>query len=304
MNHLQRLGKNKWWAVVAGVLLLALILGALSVYVRFARAPASLSDIAQVTTSIQYCNDKDPSRTLDLYRPKSVGSEKLPFIVYIHGGGWRWGDETNQLLKTYAPRFIQKGIAVATLDYRLNPANPYPDQNNDIACALAYLDANADALQLDTQKIIYFGDSAGGELVAFAALNIPFGQYDYEAPVGVIDFYGVSDFSKIVDGARPDFNARRYLGSNYNKVANEASPTSYVTKQAPRFLFFHGTNDTVVPIEQSRSLYALLTKAGVDAEFITVQGAGHAFSGPELSPTENKKIVDNINLFIRETINR
>jgi acetyl esterase/lipase len=126
---------------------------------------------------------------------------------------------------------------------------------------------------------LFFGDSAGGQLAAFAALNIPYNNYDYEAPVGVIDFYGVSDFSKIVGGTNPDLNA-------------------------PRFLFIHGTKDTVVPILQSRILYDQLTKVGIDAEYITVQGAGHGFNGPELPNVEYKKIVDNIDAFLKETIGK
>lgn len=294
--------KRVWWLA----LIASLVVVALTVWVvnSFPAKPANIHDVSSVSPGIQYCNDKDPGRTLDYFRPKNAGTARLPLVVYIHGGGWRGGDENSSQLNNYGSRFIEKGIAVVAIDYRLRPKNPYPDQNNDIACALTYLDTNADKLHIDIQKTIFFGDSAGGQLAAFAALNIPYGDYDYEAPVGVIDFYGVSDFSKIVGGARPDLNARYYLGSKYNKVATDASPLTYVTKNAPRFLFFHGTKDTVVPISQSRALYDQLTKAGIDAEYITVQGAGHGFNGPELTKVEYKKIQDNIDAFLSETINK
>jgi acetyl esterase/lipase len=266
--------------------------------------PEKLRDLATITTNIPYCNTPSPAQTLDLYRPKNLGNDNLPLVVYIHGGGWRSGDKNGPLIATYAPTFIKKGVAVASIGYRLHSKTPYPDQNDDIACALTYLDTNATSLHIDTKKIIYFGESAGGQLAAFAALNIPYKNYDYEAPIGVIDFYGVSDFSKIIDGAHPDLNARRYLGSKYNKVTNSASPSAYVTKKAPRFLFVHGTDDKIVPLSQSKMLYDQLIKVGIDAEYVTVSGAKHGFIGPELSPPNSKVIQDNINLFLQETINR
>jgi acetyl esterase/lipase len=208
------------------------------------------------------------------------------------------------LISTYGPLFIKHGIAVASINYRLTPPKPYPDQNNDVACALSYLVKNADRLRINVDKSIFFGDSAGGQLAAFAALNTPYKNYDYEAPVGVIDFYGVSDFSKITEGSHPDFNARRYLGSKYSQSVASASPTTYVTKRAPRFLFMHGTKDHVVPMSQSKVLYDLLTHSGIDTEYVTIPGAGHGFVGPELSSNNYKAIQDSITSFLQETIQR
>jgi acetyl esterase/lipase len=281
--------------------------GVATAYWHFSKTPKEsmkLHDLAVVVPNVHYCNTSDSGQTLDFYRPKDSGDAVLPFVVYVHGGGWRHGDKTNPLLATYAPVFIKKNIAVVSINYRLNPKAPYPDQNNDVACALSYLDANAQRLHIDTKQSLYFGDSAGGQLAAFAALATPYKGYDYEAPVGVIDLYGVSDFSTIIDGARPDLNARRYVGPKYNKLANKASPTVYVTKKAPRFLFIHGTKDKVVPMSQSKLLFDELIKKGIDAEYVSISGAGHGFVGPELSGDVYKKIQDSMASFLKETLGR
>ena len=89
---------------------------------------------------------------------------------------------------------MQHGIAVASIDYRLHSKNPYSDQNDDVICALSYLNIRAQELNINPQKVILFGDSAGGQLAALTALNADHNQYRYEPPRGVIDFYGVSDF--------------------------------------------------------------------------------------------------------------
>jgi acetyl esterase/lipase len=264
----------------------------------------TLQALSDIQKDVPYCNSNNPSQTLDFYRPKDKPNEKVPLLVHIHGGGWQSGGKSNLLISTYAPLFIKHGIAVASINYRLHTNSPYPDQNNDVACALSYLSEHADQLKINADKSLLFGESAGGQLAAFAGLNIPYQKYDYEAPAGVIDFYGVSDFSKIIEGAHPDFNARRYLGSKYNQVAIPASPTTYVTKKAPRFLFIHGTNDHVVPISQSKSLYDQLVKSGIDAEYIAVPSAKHGFTGPELSKGNYKTIQDSLASFLQETIQK
>ena len=253
---------------------------------------------------VPYCGTNDKLQTLDYYRPEHSGDQNLPLLVYIHGGGWRGGGKRNGMINNYGQVFIKHNIAVASLSYRLNSAHPYPDQNDDIACALTYLTANATTLHIDPSKIILMGESAGGELAAFAALHIPYKSYVYATPAGVIDFYGVSDFTKIINSKKPDLNARRFLGKNYAQNAAGASPITYVAANAPRFLLFHGENDTVVPIDQSMSLYNLLTAQHVNATFIKIPNAAHAFVGPELQPSSYKIILDTIDTFLKGTVGR
>ena len=60
------------------------------------------------------------------------------------------------------------------------------------------------------------------------------------------------------------------------KEAEDNSPVSKVTKDAPPFLIIHGTDDHTVPFEQSEILYEKLTKNGCDVKFIELEGADHA----------------------------
>jgi len=253
---------------------------------------------------VHYCNTSDKQQTLDFYRPEHSGDQTLPLLIYIHGGGWRGGSKRNGMINNYGQIFIKQNNAVASISYRLNSAHPYPDQNNDVACALTYLTAHAADLHIDTRKIILMGESAGGELASYAALHGPSQNYRYAVPAGVIDFYGVSDFTRIVNSSRPDLNARRFLGPNYTQKAAEASPISYVTSHAPRFLLLHGENDKIVPAEQSKLLHDKLVSAGVDATYIRLQSAAHGFVGPELQPSTYKTVLDSINGFLQETTGR
>lgn len=271
----------------------------LAYYTKFFKS----SSAVRVVSNLSYCKSDNPGQTLDLYKPRRKFSKPLPVVVYVHGGGWRSGSKRNPLIsKTYADFFASEGLATISVGYRLDPARPYPDQNYDVACALSYIENHSSELGVDTDRMLFFGESAGAELASFASLNIPFMGHDYDAPVGVISFYGVFDFSKIITGQKPDFNARRYLGSKYNQKASPASPTSHVTKKAPRFLLVHGSGDTVVPFSQSELFYKKLTDAGVDAELVAIPRANHGFSGPELSPYGFDRLKESLRLFIAETI--
>lgn len=283
---------------------LGIITALVSAYIMLRAQPVQKVTLAtaQRHPKIQYCNDSNADRQLDLYIPQHAG-KAIPLLIFIHGGGWRGGYRGGKLAHLYGSEALGMGIAVADIGYRLNAPNPYPDENTDIACALTWLTDHAASYGINPEKTVYFGDSAGGQLAAFAALNIPFNNYDYEAPVGVIDLYGVSNFEKIIEGKNPDKNAQFYLGSSYRTHASSASPTSYITKTAPRFLIIHGTNDTVVPISQSKELFDTLTKFGVDAEFVEINGAGHGFDGNDLNPTERDKMQSNIRTFLKEVTN-
>ena len=252
--------------------------------------------------NIAYCNTANKQQLLDFYRPEDSQGQALPLVVYVHGGGWRWGSKNNAMFNNYAPIFLEHAIAVASINYRLNSAHPYPDQNNDIACAVTYLAAHANELHIDSSRMIFMGESAGAELASYAALNSA-GRH-YPEPIGVIDFYGVTDFTKVLYGKHPDLNARRYLGSAYGQVALQASPITYITAHAPQFLIIHGQHDNIVPPEQSQLLQNALTSVGVPSTYIKIPDASHSFVGPELAPSDYKIILDGINTFLQQIVGR
>ena len=295
------IGKHRL-SIVA--IFVCLVLSGTYVIVLFQRGNSEVAPVSQIITqqNIPYCNTTDKYQMLDTYRPKKLGTQVLPVVVYIHGGGWSSGNKHNALISYYAKFFAARGIATISVAYHLAGTNSYPVQNKDVACALAYVNGHSSELGINPSKSIFFGDSAGGNLAAFAALNPQYGGYKYTTPRGVIDFYGVSDFSKIIGGPHPDLNARRYLGPQYAKIAVQASPVKYVTAQSPRFLFVHGTEDKIVPIAQSQELYNALQAAKTGSTYLAIQGAHHGFIGPELGSKKNQMIQDAIDTFLHETL--
>jgi acetyl esterase len=107
---------------------------------------------------------------LRLYRPHGLPAEAtLPCLVYMHGGGWLFGDlESHDGLCCRLAN--EAGCCVIAIDYRLAPEHPFPAAIEDCAAAYASIAADAAALRIDPAQIAVGGDSAGGNLAAVLAL--------------------------------------------------------------------------------------------------------------------------------------
>jgi acetyl esterase len=102
-----------------------------------------------------------------LYAPSR---ERLPWVLYLHGGGFTIGSlRTHDSLCRQLAR--RSAAAVAALDYRLAPEHRFPTAVDDAWGALLWLARHAATLGLDTARIAVAGDSAGGTLAAVCALH-------------------------------------------------------------------------------------------------------------------------------------
>jgi len=102
-----------------------------------------------------------------LYAPSR---ERLPVLLYLHGGGFTIGNlETHDSLCRQLA--LRSGAAVVALDYRLAPEHRFPIAVNDSWAAMQWLGEQGAALGLDGTRLAVGGDSAGGTLAAVAALH-------------------------------------------------------------------------------------------------------------------------------------
>ena len=94
----------------------------------------------------------------------------LPVLLYLHGGGFTVGSVAthDQLCRQLAHL---AGCMVVSLDYRLAPEYQFPIAHNDSWDALQWLAAHAAELGADASRIAVGGDSAGGTLSAYCAIE-------------------------------------------------------------------------------------------------------------------------------------
>jgi acetyl esterase len=109
--------------------------------------------------------------TVRVYRPRGVTpAELLPALVFFHGGGWVFGnlDSHDPLCRALANR---ARCAVVAVDYRLAPEHKFPAAVDDALAALRAVAKLGRELGIDAARLAAAGDSAGGTLVAVAAID-------------------------------------------------------------------------------------------------------------------------------------
>jgi acetyl esterase/lipase len=242
------------------------------------------------TPDIEYANPDGQHLQLNLARPKE-GDGPFPAIVCIHGGGFRAG--SRQSYDGLCIRLAGHGYVAVTVEYRLAPRYPFPAAIHDVKAAVRWLRANATKYHIDPERIGAMGGSAGGHLAVF--LGVTADVKEFEGDDGnaekssrvacVVDYFGPSDltksYGKSVDAAHV---LPLFLGGDLEKERHKhivASPLYWVTPSAAPTLCIHGTEDKYVAHEQAVWLIDRLKAADVEAELLTLEGAGHGFRGKD-----------------------
>lgn len=106
--------------------------------------------------------------TLHLVRP-SDNRERLPFFVFIHGGGWVLGDYPTHK-RLVRDLVVESGAAAVFVDYTPSPEAKYPQAVKEIYAAVKWAAENDEELNLDRHRMAVVGNSAGGNMALATAL--------------------------------------------------------------------------------------------------------------------------------------
>jgi acetyl esterase/lipase len=243
----------------------------------------------RTTRDIRY-GDAGVRNHLDVWKRADLpNNAKAPVLFQVHGGGWMMGKKEGQGEPLMA-HLAQRGWVCVTTNYRLAPRATWPDLIVDVKKALAWTKANVAEHGGDPEFVVITGGSAGGHLASLAALTPHVTDFQpgfEEADTSVaaaVPFYGVYDMVNRHGTGRTDverFYARFLFKS---KLADDrdrweqASTISHVGPHAPPFFVLHGTNDSLVPVEQARSFVDELRKVSNQAVvYAELPGAQHAF---------------------------
>ena len=226
--------------------------------------------------------------------PCRKGRGPFPAVVCVHGGAWRFGKR--QDMSAWIRRLAEEGYVAAAVSYRLLPEAKFPEPIVDCATAVRFLRANAEKYRIDKGRIGALGYSAGGHLVSLLGVAGKVDSFqgkeyaDQSSKVqAVVSYFGPTDLTYFgSDESAQNSTFVPLLGGRFKdkpESYKNASPITYVTKDAPPFLFLHGTKDWLVPIEQSRTMCKKLKDAGVSAEIVEVEGGSHGFDEAESRKT-------------------
>ncbi|MDG1442930.1 MAG: alpha/beta hydrolase, partial [Pseudomonadales bacterium] len=136
----------------------------------FGSAQASADSAYKVTRDIVYGDPKaffSELESLDIYWQDN--KESRPVIIYVHGGGWAFGDKSE--VNSKPDFFVPNGIAFISMNYRLRWDDKLYDQLEDIVSVVKWVKDNSKTYGLDSKRVILMGHEAGAHLVSLISTD-------------------------------------------------------------------------------------------------------------------------------------
>lgn len=266
------------------VLFLALIVNAQIIMAQQAYLePFSPVEINTYTYQIQ---DNKDSLEFDFYKPTAI-IEKTPLLIYMHGGGFSGGQRDDGNAIQFANQMARRGYAVASISYRLimkkkgfgctttaqDKINAFNTAAEDLSYAIKHFIENDTIYNIDANKVIVSGTSAGAEAVLHMA-------YVYQNTIlpkdfklsGVIGFAGaVTTLDHI--NASTAIPTLLFHGTNDNLVPYHIAAHHYCKPEDPGYLILYG----------SRAIADRLKGLGKPYYLFSINGGTHSWSGIPLN---------------------
>lgn len=258
----------------------------------------------------------------DVYGISSA--EPKPVIIWFHGGALIGG--ARGVCDDQLETFLEAGFTLVSPDYRLAPETKLPGIIEDVRDVCQWVrDKGPELLNIDPDRIVVGGDSAGGYLALMTGFCVE------PRPKALVSFFGYGDvagpwysqvdpfysqepavskaeaYSKIGDheisGEPPGVKRSTYylylrqhglwplevVGHDpaaEPEAFDQYCPIRNVTPEYPPTIMIHGDKDTDVPHEQSAMMAEELARVGVEHEFITIKDGPHGFSWKDPQPAE------------------
>lgn len=236
------------------------------------------SEIATETHT--YATKDGQNLEMDIYLPQNDPDTDRPVIIYVHGGGFQDGTRNSDDIVQFCTNLAEFGYVVASISYRLTRKGqpggfgcdcPVSEKLEtfdaavaDIQDATFYLIQNYEYLGIDPQKIILAGSSAGAEAVLITAYSPP---VCYDLPSGPVAYAGVIGMA----GAIPDTSiiyeesavpSLFFHGTDDNLVPYATAPHHYCEKDKPGYIILHGSHTLAKKLENLNVPYWLHTTCG------------------------------------------
>ncbi|GAA3624984.1 hypothetical protein GCM10022223_47600 [Kineosporia mesophila] len=281
-------------------------LGALAACATGSRNASSLSTPSPRAghtrhADLAYADPVGRAHLLDLYVPTGVEG---PFPVVLFQAGSAFGsDDTKNTAsglsgattaEGLATRWAPHGYAVAGLNVRSSSQATFPAQLHDVKTAIRYLRAHAGEYGLAKDRFATMGTSSGGWGAVMAGVTAA--NPDLAGDLGnasesdsvqaVVDLFGPTDFlamdeHRLPEGQKhdpassPESRLMGFAIQSDPEATTRANPATYVTAQSPPIWISHGTQDPLVPYNQSQILFRAYHAAGAAATFTLVHDAVH-----------------------------
>lgn len=257
----------------------------------------------QVSIDTPYVSQGGAALAMDIYSRRDVTTPQ-PTLVFFHGGFWVAGSKDAQMLALIP--WLEMGWNVVNVGYRLGGTAPAPAALVDAFCALRFVGTEAARFNIDMNRIVVSGQSAGGHLALSMAMIPDTEGFSSSCPEGatpqvaaVINWFGVTDVQDVIEGTNAQPNAARWFAgvADARTLAQRLSPLRYVRNDLPPILTIQGDADPIVPYAQGVALHRALAATNVRNQLLTIPAGGHGrFTGEQ-----RKLIYTTIQEFLMES---
>jgi len=233
-----------------------------------------------ISRNIKYTTHFPPVKNkyslLDIYEAKDDSSTLRPLIIWMHGGGFKYGKKTSNGIPAWSKTFAQRGYVCAAINYRLSKKKPlrkFPDlvegcmeAIQDAQSAISFFKQNSDKYRVDTNHIILAGNSAG----AITALQAVYSsQYD---------------LAKLINRQGYDSLDHSYNSQNVFAVISfwgAVLDSAWLQNSKVPVVMAHGAKDKIVlpgtkgPVNGSKVIFRNTTAIGIPSALKLYNGFGH-----------------------------
>lgn len=230
-------------------------------------------------TTYTYKTYPDHKCVMDVYLPDGQGNGPFPFMMFIHGGGWRTGHEKTPNMVLPAKWFASNGIAVMSVSYTLAGQGDFEDTKTDLNDALKYIADHAAGWHVDASRFGFYGFSAGGHLSSYMGMTSPQASL-FISSAGPADMmlHGINWFAKRNSLAE-------YFGveSEDSENLRLASPLYLIPEspdRIPAAMIIQGLADAIVDPEPCLEFAEALKEHGAEVEVLAVPFGPHGVVNP------------------------
>lgn len=231
---------------------------------------AIADQIEATATRYNYGDGSIKTQSLRVYTPLDIQpEERRPCVFFIHGGGWAGHP---RMLAPQSAYLQRRGYIVVNIHFRSprKPLTPH-DTLKDARLAYRWMIAHAKDLQIDTDRIVVSGGSAGGHLsLALSTISLPDDPVIASQPRGLVLLNPAIDLVDAWSGGRKKCETAGIDPKSF-------SPAHHVRKKLPSTLVLSGENDSVIPPKLIRRFQQRMREAGNECQFIEYPDAGHGF---------------------------
>ncbi|WP_310603668.1 alpha/beta hydrolase [Anaerosporobacter sp.] len=234
---------------------------------------------------VEYCEYEGIKRNLQLiipYKRNWSENRKYPIVFFIPGSAWYRQEMYNNIPRR--AELAKRGFVIAEVQYRESELAAFPAQVIDVKNAIRFIDTLAEQFHIDTDNIFIAGDSSGGHIALLSGLTYAHGEFDsnYNNNLhqikGIISYFAPTDMLLSEgDGPMEDLLGIKQMSDDL-ELARSASCGTYISmdREIPPILMFHGTNDSMVTVEHSRSFFKKLEQFDKSVSYYEVEGEEHS----------------------------